>query len=141
MANRERVQFLVDALRSGEYQQTTGALIRQPSGEQRRYCCLGVACVVAAEHGLELKFTPTPMRYGITCFIVSDGTVADASANVLPELVREWYDFDSADPFISSPDYPDRDAASSHNDEEVPFLDIADMFEYTFLREDGNGQP
>lgn len=40
----------VDALRSGEFKQTTGSL---QDGDA--YCCLGVACVVAEREGLPIK--------------------------------------------------------------------------------------
>lgn len=40
----------IDALRSGQYQQSRG-LMQTPEG----YCCLGVACVVAEQHGVPVR--------------------------------------------------------------------------------------
>lgn len=39
----------VKALESGEYKQCKGALEREGT-----YCCLGVACVIAEKHGIEV---------------------------------------------------------------------------------------
>jgi hypothetical protein len=44
--NVVRVQMLIDALRSGEYQQTTGCL-RDDHG----FCCLGVGTDIAIKKG------------------------------------------------------------------------------------------
>ena len=46
-------QLWVDALRSGKYQQTTETL-----QDDKGYCCLGVACQVAKEQGIEVYITP-----------------------------------------------------------------------------------
>ena len=45
-------QLWVDALRSGEYQQTTETL-----QDEKGYCCLGVACAVAKDQGIEVHIT------------------------------------------------------------------------------------
>ncbi len=47
--NQERLQLWLTALRSGEFAQAKGQLaVRAASLGETGYCCLGVACVVAA---------------------------------------------------------------------------------------------
>jgi hypothetical protein len=83
-------QAWVDALRSGEYKQTTRVLCRlDGNGKPVGYCCLGVACDLAIKAGLNV--------------IVGDGTHVDDDSDetinaryyesqsaALPELVRDW---------------------------------------------------
>ena len=42
-------QKWVDALRSGEYKQTRGALRGDDEGNEPKFCCLGVACDLYAK--------------------------------------------------------------------------------------------
>jgi hypothetical protein len=72
--NEEAKRLWVAALRSGKYDQTTGAL-RDGVG----YCCLGVLCEVAIEAGVPVQVyhgeedelasydghVPAPVRYGL----------------------------------------------------------------------------
>jgi len=48
MAAKEFLKKWVRALRSGEYEQTQGALMDSFDGN-KAYCCLGVACVLRSE--------------------------------------------------------------------------------------------
>jgi hypothetical protein len=83
--NKERVQLLVDALRSGEFQQVGGVLRRAGGG----HCCLGVATEVA----LRNDFLP-PEDEAI-------GELWDhENGETLHEVVRDWYGFDDDDPTI-----------------------------------------
>lgn len=83
----------VDALRSGEYEQTTNVLCRlNEDDEPVGFCCLGVACDLALKAGIDLK--------------VSNGTLTDAelaedddpirclsyggATAALPPVVRAW---------------------------------------------------
>lgn len=100
--NKERVQLLVDALRSGDYQQTQSVLCTQAYGQRQQYhCCLGVATEVAMDNGLGNRIVTR--RVG---GVVDYGTLdADDPTNVivwdrslLPEIVREWYGFDLNNP-------------------------------------------
>lgn len=50
--NRIVAQKWVDALRSGEFQQTTGKLGAVAADGSRAYCCLGVLCEVAVADGV-----------------------------------------------------------------------------------------
>lgn len=72
----ENARKWAEALESGAYQQATGAL-EQPG---RGFCCLGVACRVAIDHGVPLR-------------ISSDGAGAityDGHSGSLPTVVRAW---------------------------------------------------
>lgn len=48
---KKAVRLWLAALRSGEYTQTTGTL-RQTTGKEYAYCCLGVACDVVLKNKL-----------------------------------------------------------------------------------------
>ena len=41
---KEKIQEWVDALRSGDYIQTTGRLCRDDGSKHKTFCCLGVLC-------------------------------------------------------------------------------------------------
>ncbi len=86
---RERRQVLVDALRSGRYTQTRGALERilpddSDTGTPAGHCCLGVACREAAAAGLPIEVTIRQCaRY----------TQFDGATDVMPDSVQEFYGF------------------------------------------------
>lgn len=48
--NKERVQMLIDALRSGEYKQTKYALRRIDSNDRPCYCVTGLMCEICRQH-------------------------------------------------------------------------------------------
>jgi len=75
MANKENITKWVDALKSGEYEQTVGAL-RNEWG----YCCLGVACDVAIKNGLNV----------IVEEVEGEDVSYDGSLAYLPESVSGW---------------------------------------------------
>lgn len=154
----ERVGALVAALRSGKFPQTRGALQRTELSRYSHnpvgFCCLGVACEVAIAGGLELARDD---RQG-TMFYGSGG---DASNNVLPEPVHQWFGFADENPWLAVPPqvleqtetgelsglsntHDDMYAAAELNDEaELTLVQLADCFEFTFLREQweaGHGQ-
>lgn len=134
--NKARIRLLVNALRSGRYQQGYNRL--KTIKEDTEHCCLGVACEVAKLQGLIL---PERLR--------PDGTVTFGAVDVLPEVVRDWYGFASVDPillpgppqrkpwwkvWVRQPEYENDVTAITLNDEmRLPFRDIADAFERTYL--------
>src|SRR3954469_20817653 len=83
--NRERIQLLVDALRSREFKQAHGRL--EVLGTAGGFCCLGVASVVAMDNGcdIERNVEGTDVRYG-------------ADLYKLPIAVMRWYGFNTNDP-------------------------------------------
>lgn len=146
--NKERVQLLVEALRSGKYPQTHNTLHRVRAGSSKRdasgYCCLGVACTIARDE-LHLDVVETS----------PDGRVAyDRSYGFMPPAVSGYYGFLKDDPLLLIPNplpwykRPFADAAlalrgkyltvtaSDANDTfELNFLQIADAFERTYLKD------
>jgi hypothetical protein len=118
VVNSERMQLLVDALRSGEYQQTQGTL-----EDKIGNCCLGVACRVAMKHGLNIQIE-----------IQSNGqTLFDDVDGVLPSSVSSWYGLESADPELILP-WNETEPATMCNDRlNLNFNEIANAFERTFL--------
>lgn len=95
MANVVRVQLLVDALQSGEFEQArdTLGLFDEAVGKVK-YCCLGVACEVAIANGLALE------RWiganGNVCY--ADRETPDFESDTdLTTGVAKWYGFDGPD--------------------------------------------
>lgn len=92
----------VAALRSGEYQQTTGSLHRfkESASERLGFCCLGVLCDVAVKAGViepgTVSHVAGTVRYG-----------AQQAGAALPDEVVRWagfkyedHDSDPADPYV-----------------------------------------
>lgn len=114
----DNVKLWLEALRSGEYEQTKRRL-----HNQHGYCCLGVACEVYIKAGNELA---VEVRDPI------DGTVTyGGDAATLPEPVRIWLGFRTrAGDYCSSSklEYSDR-CLAAENDRGMPFTEIADIIE------------
>jgi hypothetical protein len=153
--NRERLRLLTAALRSGEYQQGQGRLVTiDPSGVYQ-YCCLGVACEVAAANGLDLDVT---VHSSIRVPYLPYKVTYNNETTQLPGAVRAWYGFSECDPRVSvepleplSPGWVHGDIAagiaarvglrglravhaSRANDRyRAPFDLIADAFEHLYL--------
>ena len=73
----------VEALRSGNYKRTTGAL-----SEDGKYCCLGVACEVYN------KLIPDKLEIGNSFY---NRKTYDNAVTLLPEKVKEAFGFNSFD--------------------------------------------
>lgn len=126
-ANKENVRKLVEALRSGEYEQAKSRLAwLSKDGKNFKYCCLGVACEVAKKNGLDLEV------------LLVDGDTSKSYDNAtlhLPRRVIEWYGFTGQNPQLRREDgyY---DTATHMNDQQgLDFNTIADAFEGTFLND------
>jgi len=86
----------IAALRSGDYQQTQGALVR--TGDHGGYCCLGVLCQLAVEDGV------IPPKSIMSAGSLNDPTDVDyyygndesRSSNYLPTAVIEWAGLDKS---------------------------------------------
>jgi hypothetical protein len=116
MSNKDNIRKWVEALRSGKYQQTTGALCRDG-----KYCCLGVACEVAIENGVLV------VRRGTGENVVR----YDSREGVLPWAVLEWLGIDEKDPELGKSQSM---VASDWNDHvRADFTKIADLIEETYL--------
>lgn len=121
MANAERVQMLVDALRSGEYLQIRGDLRAQLDTGEVGHCCLGVACVVYE--------------------LATEERVIWSIYSSLPSKVRDWYDFAATDPVLSDDDCTCGTSscrpttATVANDKlEWDFVTIAAAFETRYIK-------
>lgn len=154
--DKARVKLLVDALRSGKFEQGKGYL----TDDRNRNCCLGVGCIIAIRNELNLATD-----------VCSDGTTAyydptlrsqheDYSNTYFPRVVMEWYGFDSVSPTLKitqevaealvadgrlHEDSYERaqahrgeliNAADCNDDLRMTFAEIADAFERTYLTEE-----
>jgi hypothetical protein len=101
----------VEALRSGEYKQGEGYLHR---GD--RFCCLGVACVLALRDGVAME---TAEQAGIVLFGGSDG--------VAPSAVMAWLGLQNERGAHEGS--VERVTLTSLNDIGYSFAEIADLIE------------
>lgn len=87
----ERRNLLVQALRSGTYKQGYESLMTvSPAGEE--FCCLGVACRIAEEHGVPMTISQQSLSgENAVCIFFNE------SNGTLPDVVREWYGFTTAE--------------------------------------------
>jgi hypothetical protein len=104
---KKRVKRLwLKALRSGKYKQAQG-MLKTTSGQDSRYCCLGVLCEVAVAQGV------------IQTYCATNG--------LLPDAVEEWAGLQTPDPRLG-PRVDSRNA-SWLNDQGKSFTFIADRIE------------
>lgn len=158
--NRERVTMLVQALRSGDWQQGSDALAPLRAGVQT-YCCLGVACelTLANDGPVEKRILsinggePQGLQFRSPGFEDSE---FGWTTGFMPNTVAAWYGFDDVNPTLhvncrilraktgyelgcdcvgTSPQGCDvKVMASTCNDHwRLSFEQIADAFEATFL--------
>jgi hypothetical protein len=116
----------VQALRSGEYPQTRGALRRVSAiadGPPRGFCCLGVLCDLAAKEGVT-----TPVEQGglIGYRTVGRYNKPFTETSILPSEVRDWAGLDS--PYGLEWDNG-LETLTSVNDGGGSFAEIADRIE------------
>jgi hypothetical protein len=104
--NKKNLELWVQALESGQYQQGKRALAQVEVGTSKawykpwtwrrtpivKYCCLGVACEVALQHGVNLR---KKTRGGF-------GTVQYGESNMLlPHEVVDWLDCTTPNPYVA----------------------------------------
>lgn len=119
--NKERVKLLADALRSGKYDQGSGAL-----KGKRGYCCLGVACDVYMKETGKGEWREGEYITYKQPFVASGGI---RHFDFPPHEVVEWFGFERHNPvLIKKP--PHGETAAEVNDNGVySFNEIADLFE------------
>ena len=129
MTNTENIRLWVDTLRSGRFNQGNSALeITYPNGTVA-HCCLGVACRVAMENGLDLPNCQYENSYGNGEKKTAFGR--DPNVGYLPIEVRDWFGFSNTDPTIS-----DTLTAVEANDEKrYTFNEIAYLIETRYLND------
>jgi hypothetical protein len=118
-----RRKLLVEALQSGEYKQCSFALCTEYPGEDKGYCCLGVACDVYQKHVGDLVIEKLGHKY-----------MFDDHLHDMPPKVQEWYGFSTG-----SGMFPDSIKLNGSiqqymsliglNDHGVPFDEIATVIE------------
>lgn len=104
----------VEALRSGQYEQGSGAL-----SCDGQYCCLGVLCEIAVEQGLELEVSTNDKGQKIF----------NADSAYLPTEVQEWAQLYGHNPEVLVEDYKEEKLANL-NDGGFSFHQIADVIEW-----------
>jgi hypothetical protein len=118
MANKQNMQLWIDGLLSNRFKQGRRRLKR--NGE---YCCLGVACEVAKENGVEL---PEVVREGGAYF------GAERTDGYLPREVMQWLDIEENDPLLVT--YAAAVRATSANDyAKWSFKEIAEAIKKTYI--------
>lgn len=135
MVNKENMRRVVAALRSGRYLQGHGRL-KEIFKDSIHYCCLGVMCEVAMEHGVILDVARHPL--GDFSMSVS----FDGSSAFLRKRVLEWLGLDvsvegDGDPVIGM--YGNQKISASYANDELKWdfeRIAASMEEYYKLLED-----
>jgi hypothetical protein len=122
------------ALRSGEYEQGTGAL-----RDLSFYCCLGVLCDLGAKAGLGAWADDTDGDLEFIAFHdkmpAKGGSIPDTSETSLTLAVMEWAGLDGNDPEVTIKAGPEEgevdrnEALSCLNDGNYTFKQIADLIE------------
>lgn len=123
--NKERVQKLIDALRSGEFKQIKGK-IKSDEG----HCCLGVACEVFKKEtgtGNWIQVNSLPGARIEFRMNLDDWSAGD----YLPVAVRDWYGFDVDDPRLIAGQNDFKNATTMNDQMDWNFNQIADAFERT----------
>ena len=147
--NKDRVRLLVEALESGEYEQATGTLAKVDDTGKIRYCCLGVATLLALQADSTLE--PVTGCNKACCRDEEDDPTRWYTEGILSDDVKNWYGFERADPTIDvGPDAPDPLSTDAHRAGDPPniysatgcndtlkltFPQIAAAFRRTFLDE------
>lgn len=108
MNQTEARKLWVEALRSGEYEQTDGALRYED-----KFCCLGVACDLYRKHGGGPEWGPND--------------VYDAKVDYLPKSVMDWLGVSHDSGVFGEGD--DMDSLGDLNDAGTGFEVIAEIIE------------
>ena len=142
--NKERVQKLVDALRSGEYKQGSGQL-----RQEEYYCCLGVACDLFQAENPQSEWVQKGYGRGgfeFTAVIPEDDSpVSSTSSSQMPPVVAAWYGLPEGNPILiptnaGADSFAQRaahlnDGTGEEGEGRLDFSEIADLFEAEFIKE------
>lgn len=141
MLNKENLRKWVDALRSGEYKQGVGLLHRTKTVDGKdKFCCLGVACVVAMQNGVELT---TKELAGDSPSYPGHRIQYDETYTTLPYKVREWFGFTVLTAGVRNPEFEINypvvgkvGFAYLNDDLDLSFNQIADLIEEQLLSDE-----
>ena len=117
----------VDALRSGRFTQGQKALHRADDGRQGydEFCCLGVACVLAKEAGVDLKAQIHTENADRRVFYGVDF----GDPGYLPDEVKDWLGLNSYQGTHIADEEQGVTSLSYANDHGADFNEIADIIE------------
>lgn len=131
--NKDRVRLLVDALRSGEYEQGTGVLRTQDD----TYCCVGVGCDVARKNGIGIDWTVSPANDLTWRF--------DGTGTIFSHRLMDWYGFEQRNAFDGDPEIAPLGPLNysvtmigANDTEKWTFEKIADALEKCYLDDEVN---
>lgn len=135
--NPEIKTLWLSALRSGEYEQTTGVLHRGAADDSDApgFCCLGVLCDLAVKNGVipepTFRDDKNALSYGTRpqCGIEGCEECMNGSIGLLPTEVREWAGMADA-----SGNLPEKNTtlAELNDSGDYDFAGIADIIEEEF---------
>jgi hypothetical protein len=130
-------QKWVNALRSGEYEQSKGYLYSEDG-----YCCLGVLCDIYCKETNQEWTTVNESGDEYIESEITDGLVTNGyfylngESEFLPQCVVEWSGMESRDPYVDVDDNEEtgvvREQIVVLNDNGTPFAEIADLIEKQF---------
>lgn len=123
---KDRVKKFIAALRSGEYQQGDSQLhLYNLNNQPDKFCCLGVACVVALKNRVRLNVSRgySSIQY-------------DGQYGYLPEKLIKYYGFKDNDPMLVDTDGTEITATKANDALNYDFNKIANLFERTYLSEE-----
>ncbi len=128
----ENAKAWIAALRSGKYQQAEGTLIETAfeGTEIEAYCCLGVACELAAAAGIG----QWELEDGEFLTGVFRDRYGNMSAEELPRGVKEWLGVNNENPSVqlgrsANGRYESQTATWMNDSKRASFSEIADWLE------------
>lgn len=142
--NKEVITEWVEALESGDYKQTEGYLQLEPgndTGNESGYCCLGVLCELAANHGV---IDPPVIHNGRVIYDakededeVEESSMRWFGSDQMPPMeVMRWAGFTGQNPIVGATvkhwgefDY---DAPSEPSFERHELTELNDTFKLSF---------
>jgi hypothetical protein len=127
--NKENMRAVVAALRTDRFKQGEGHLAQMYDG-QWRHCCLGVACEIAIESGVEVPVVITATKF------------FDGSGGHLPIDVQRWLGVGDDNLSVEDEHGLRTNAISANDEYGWSFEMIADGLERAYdLLEDGDDAP
>lgn len=119
----------LEALRSGRFEQTDGALSKVRDG-RLKHCCLGVLCELAVEAGVVDRDAQARdvVEGGYVGYVPKGYGAHYGETSVLPAAVTGWAELDETNPGVSGPDGR-TSLAGLNDDHSYTFAAIADVIE------------
>lgn len=120
--NQNNVMLWVNALRSGAHDQGRERLTRVEDDGYEFDCCLGVACKVAIDNGVELKVE-------VEESINQKYKTYNGEAEWLPEVVGNWLGVNERDPILHDNGLGGITATGLNDNQDYDFEQIANAIE------------